>query len=86
MYIITFVVVGLIAGVIASVVVRGSRVGVLRYVLFGIVGAFVGALGFGELGWHAPYDGIAGATVIACVGAAAVLWLSWFLSGTRTPR
>jgi uncharacterized membrane protein YeaQ/YmgE (transglycosylase-associated protein family) len=87
MYIITLVLVGLVAGVLASVVMRRSSVGVLRYILVGIVGAFVGGWAFGVLGWHAPFPGIAGVTVIAFVGAVAVLWLSWFLtSAARTPR
>jgi len=77
MYIITIVVVGVIAGVLASVVMRGSSVGVYRYVLFGIVGAFIAGWAFGELGWHAPFSGIAGVTAVACVGAAGALAFSW---------
>jgi uncharacterized membrane protein YeaQ/YmgE (transglycosylase-associated protein family) len=87
MYIIAFVVVGLVAGVVASVVMRPSNVGILRYILFGIVGAFVGGLVFGELGWHAPFPGIVGVTAIAAVGAVGVLWLAWFFTGAiRKPQ
>jgi len=86
MYLITLVFVGLVAGVMAAVVMRRSSVGVVRFILIGIVGSLVGALVFGELGWHVPLAGMARATAIALVGAAALLWLTWFFTGSRKPQ
>jgi uncharacterized membrane protein YeaQ/YmgE (transglycosylase-associated protein family) len=86
MSIIALVVMGLVAGALASVVMRRSRVGIARYVMFGVIGAFVGGWLFGELGWHAPFPGIAGVCAIAFVGAAGVLLVLSFLIGTRQPR
>ena len=87
MYMLTFVVVGLVAGVLASIVMRRSGAGVLRYIVIGIAGAFAGGWVFGELGWNAPFSGIGRVTATAFVGAAAALWFSWFLtSAIRAPR
>jgi uncharacterized membrane protein YeaQ/YmgE (transglycosylase-associated protein family) len=71
--IITWLVVGLVAGVLASVIMRGSGFGLLGDILLGIAGAFVGGWGFRELRWHAPFAGIAGVIAVAAIGAVIVL-------------
>jgi len=73
MDIITLLVVGLIAGVLASVLVRGSGLGVLGDIGVGVIGAIVGAWTFHELGWATPFAGIAGTITIAFVGSVIVL-------------
>lgn len=73
MDILTWIVVGLIAGVLASLVVRGSGFGLLGDILLGIVGAFVGGWLFRELHWRAPFEGTAGVIAVAFVGAVALL-------------
>ncbi len=73
MDILTSIVVGAIAGLVVSFVVRGSRFGVLDHMLFGIVGAFIGGGGFRLLGWHGPLSGIAGVITVAFVGAVVVV-------------
>ena len=73
MDIITWLVVGGIAGVLASVVVRGSGLGLLEDIVLGIVGAFVGGWSFHELGWRAPFGGLAGVIAVAFLGAVVVL-------------
>ena len=72
MQIITWLVVGLVAGVLASFIMR-TRFGVLTDIVLGIAGAFVGSWIFREAGWHAPFAGVAGAIAVASVGSVIVL-------------
>jgi uncharacterized membrane protein YeaQ/YmgE (transglycosylase-associated protein family) len=72
MDIITLLVVGLVAGVLASTLV-GPGFGLLGDIALGIVGAFVGGYSFHALGWHAPFSGLAGVITVAFVGAVILL-------------
>jgi uncharacterized membrane protein YeaQ/YmgE (transglycosylase-associated protein family) len=72
MDIITWLIVGLVAGVLASAVI-GSGFGILGDIVLGIVGAFVGGWAFRELGWRAPFSGTAGVIAVAFVGAVILL-------------
>jgi uncharacterized membrane protein YeaQ/YmgE (transglycosylase-associated protein family) len=69
MSILMWIVVGLIAGVLASLLVGGTGYGLLGDIVIGIVGAFVGGYLFRELGWHAPFGGLAGTITVAFIGA-----------------
>ena len=71
MDILTWIIVGLIAGVLASLVVGGY--GLLADIVVGIVGAFVGGWIFTRAGWHSPFAGLAGTIFIAFVGAVVLL-------------
>jgi uncharacterized membrane protein YeaQ/YmgE (transglycosylase-associated protein family) len=73
MDILTWLVVGLVAGVLASAVVRGSGFGFLGDIVLGIAGALVGGWTFHALGWQAPFAGLAGVIAVALVGAVIVL-------------
>jgi uncharacterized membrane protein YeaQ/YmgE (transglycosylase-associated protein family) len=73
MDIFTWLVVGLIAGVLASAVMRGSGFGLLGDIVLGVIGAFVGGWTFRQLGWRAPFEGIAGAIAVAFIGAVLAL-------------
>jgi len=84
MDIITWLIVGLIAGTLASIVARGTY-GIIGDIVLGIVGAFIGSWGFRELGWHAPFPGLAGVIAVAFVGAV-VLLLAIRLVARRAPR
>jgi uncharacterized membrane protein YeaQ/YmgE (transglycosylase-associated protein family) len=70
---VTWLIVGLVAGLLASAVMRGSGYGVLGDIVVGIVGAFVGSWTFRELGWQAPFTGLAGVIAVAFCGAVLVL-------------
>jgi len=72
MTIMTLLVVGLVAGILASFLMR-SRFGLLADIVLGIAGAFVGGWVFREAGWQAPFPGIAGIIAVALVGAVIVL-------------
>jgi uncharacterized membrane protein YeaQ/YmgE (transglycosylase-associated protein family) len=82
--IIIWLIVGLVAGLLASALVRGSGYGLLGDIVLGIVGAFVGGWLFRELGWHAPFAGIAGVILVAFVGAVLVLLVFRLLRGATT--
>jgi uncharacterized membrane protein YeaQ/YmgE (transglycosylase-associated protein family) len=73
MDIITLLAVGLVAGLMASVLLRGSGLGLLGDIALGVAGAIVGAFTFHAVGWQAPFAGIAGVITVAFVGAVIVL-------------
>ena len=70
--ILIWIIVGLVAGVLASMVV-GSGFGLVGDIVIGIVGAFVGGLLFRSAGWHAPFGGLAGTIFVALIGAVILL-------------
>ncbi|HEY0710948.1 MAG TPA: GlsB/YeaQ/YmgE family stress response membrane protein [Polyangia bacterium] len=67
-----WLVVGLIAGWLASAVVGGGF-GLLGDIVVGIVGAFVGGLIFRALGVGSPFGGLAGTIFVAFIGAIVLL-------------
>lgn len=70
---IVWLLVGLVAGWLASQVVRGGGSGMLTDIVVGIVGAFVGGMIFRVEGWHAPFGGYAGLIFVAFCGAVLLL-------------
>jgi uncharacterized membrane protein YeaQ/YmgE (transglycosylase-associated protein family) len=64
--------VGAVAGWLASLVVRGGGLGLLGDIVVGIVGAFVGSWLLARLGVHVGV-GIVGAIVTAAIGAIVLL-------------
>jgi uncharacterized membrane protein YeaQ/YmgE (transglycosylase-associated protein family) len=78
MGLLTWIVVGLIAGWLAGQVMKGGGYGVLVDIVLGIVGGIVGGWIFGALGiW--PGGGIIGAILVAFVGAVVLVALSRLL-------
>jgi uncharacterized membrane protein YeaQ/YmgE (transglycosylase-associated protein family) len=73
MDLITWLIVGLVAGLLASNLMRGSGLGLVGDIVLGIAGAFVGGWAFRGLGWVAPFHGVAGVIFVALVGAVIVL-------------
>jgi uncharacterized membrane protein YeaQ/YmgE (transglycosylase-associated protein family) len=84
MDIITWLIVGLIAGVLASLLVGGY--GIVADVVVGIVGAFIGSWIFHADGWHAPWQGLAGTIAVAFVGAVVLLVLLHLIGGAAWRR
>ena len=70
----TIVFVGLIAGWIASNVMRKWKYGVVGYIVVGICGAFFGSFIFGLLGVHIA-AGLLGSIITATIGAICILFL-----------
>jgi uncharacterized membrane protein YeaQ/YmgE (transglycosylase-associated protein family) len=73
MDILTWIIVGLVAGVLASLLVGGY--GLIADIVIGIVGAFVGGWLFGQLGVSTPFGGLAGTIFTAFIGAVVLLVL-----------
>jgi uncharacterized membrane protein YeaQ/YmgE (transglycosylase-associated protein family) len=83
MSIIGWIILGLIAGFIASKIVNHTGSGVIMDIVLGVVGAMVGGFLF-------SFFGAAGVTgfniysaVVAIIGAVVVLWLYYALVGRR---
>ncbi|HEY6173129.1 MAG TPA: GlsB/YeaQ/YmgE family stress response membrane protein [Kofleriaceae bacterium] len=83
MDLLTWIIVGLIAGVLASLIV-GSAGGILIDIVVGVVGAFIGGWLFQSAGWHAPFAGLAGTIFIAFIGAVILLVVLHLIRGART--
>ncbi|HMG22672.1 MAG TPA: GlsB/YeaQ/YmgE family stress response membrane protein [Kofleriaceae bacterium] len=71
--VVIWLLVGLVAGWLASQVVRGGGSGVVTDIVVGIAGAFVGGMIFRAERWHAPFGGYAGLIFVAFCGAALLL-------------
>lgn len=71
MDILTLLIVGLVAGLLASFVVKGGY-GLLGDIVIGILGSFIGNWIFGKMGWT-TFDGLAGTIFVAFIGAVVLL-------------
>jgi uncharacterized membrane protein YeaQ/YmgE (transglycosylase-associated protein family) len=69
----TLLVVGFIAGLLASLAVGGVGYGLLGDIVIGIVGAFLGSWLFGVLHIQVPFRGIGGTIFVAFIGAVVLL-------------
>ena len=72
MNLIWFLIVGLIAGWLAGILVKGGGFGLVGDLVVGVVGAFIGGFLFSLLGlW--PSGGLIGSIVVATIGAVVLL-------------
>jgi uncharacterized membrane protein YeaQ/YmgE (transglycosylase-associated protein family) len=81
--IVWWIVVGLIAGFLASVVMRGGGYGVVGDVIVGLVGALIGGFLANLLGLGA--SGLIGTIIVAFIGACILIAILRFV-GSRTGR
>lgn len=86
MGILSWIIVGLIAGWLAGLVVRGGGYGVLGDIILGIVGALIGGFIASALfNIPDPVNGInLTSIIIAFIGAVIVIWLLRALGGRRS--
>lgn len=82
MDLLTWLIVGLIAGVGAALLVGG--VGLVGDIIVGIIGAFVGGWIFAKLGVSTPFSGLAGTIFTAFIGAIVLLFLLHLVMRGRT--
>lgn len=75
MDLLTLIIVGLVAGLLASFAVGGVGYGLLGDIVIGIVGAFVGSWLFSALGIQVPFAGLGGTIFVAFIGAVVLLLL-----------
>jgi uncharacterized membrane protein YeaQ/YmgE (transglycosylase-associated protein family) len=83
MTLLTWLIVGLVAGVLASMVMGGTGYGIVGDIIIGIVGAFVGGWLFSALGVASPIGGIGGTILVAFIGAVVLLFLIHLLRRNR---
>ena len=83
MDILTWIIVGLVAGVLASLVMGGTGYGLIGDIIIGIVGAFVGGWLFSMLGVTSPFGGIAGVIFVAFIGAVVLLFILRMIRGGK---
>ncbi len=79
-----WLIVGLIAGWLAGVVVRGGGFGLVGDIIIGILGAVIGSLLFSFLGLHIPVAGILGTIIVAFIGAVILTVILRAVSPVRT--
>jgi uncharacterized membrane protein YeaQ/YmgE (transglycosylase-associated protein family) len=79
-----WIVVGLIAGFLAGVVMRGGGFGIVGDIVVGILGAIIGGFLAGLLGLGA--SGLVGTIIIAFLGACVLIALLRVLSGSYGGR
>ena len=84
MTILTWLIVGLVAGVLASLVMGGTGYGIIGDIIVGIVGAFVGGWLFAQLGVSSPWGGLGGTIFVAFIGAVVLLFILRLIRGART--
>jgi uncharacterized membrane protein YeaQ/YmgE (transglycosylase-associated protein family) len=86
MELLAWIIVGLIAGVLASLVMGGTGYGLIGDIIIGIAGAFVGGWIFAKLGVSSPFAGLAGTIFIAFIGAVVLLFILRVLRSATTRR
>jgi uncharacterized membrane protein YeaQ/YmgE (transglycosylase-associated protein family) len=86
MPLLTWIIVGLIAGVLASLVMGGTGYGLIGDIIIGIVGAFVGGWLFAKLGVSSPMGGLPGVIFVAFIGAVVLLFVLRLIRGASTRR
>ena len=85
MSIIAWIILGLIAGFIASKIVNKSGEGLIRDILLGVVGALVGGWLFRAFGMHGV-TGLNLYSLVVAVAGAIVFLLVYHLVFARRPR
>jgi uncharacterized membrane protein YeaQ/YmgE (transglycosylase-associated protein family) len=85
MDLLTWIIVGLVAGVLASLVMGGTGYGIIGDIIIGIVGAFIGGWLFRQLGVASPMGGLAGVIFVAFVGAVVLIFILRLIRGGRRP-
>lgn len=73
MYFLWYIIIGIVAGFIASKLMRGGGFGLLVNLLVGVVGGVLGGWVFGLLG--IATTGLLGSLITSTVGAVVLLWI-----------
>jgi uncharacterized membrane protein YeaQ/YmgE (transglycosylase-associated protein family) len=71
--IILFLLIGLVAGWLASKIMKGKGLGLVGNLIVGVVGAFIGGFVFNAL--NIAFAGIVGSLIAALVGALILVWI-----------
>ena len=82
----TWLIVGLVAGLLASFVMGGTGLGLVGDIIIGILGAFVGGWIFRTMHITAPFGGLAGTIFVAFIGAVVLLFIIRLVRGGSRRR
>jgi uncharacterized membrane protein YeaQ/YmgE (transglycosylase-associated protein family) len=82
--ILSWFIVGLVAGVLASLLVGGY--GLVADIVVGVVGAFIGGWVFSAMHWRTPFAGLAGTIFVAFIGAVILLVILRLIHGASYRR
>lgn len=74
MGLLSFLLVGLVAGWLAGVLAKGGGFGILGNIIIGVVGAFIGGTLFQRLGVAAG-SGMIGSIIVATIGALVLIFV-----------
>lgn len=77
-----WLIVGLIAGFLASVVMRGGGYGMVGDIIVGLIGAFIGGWLFSLVGVSSG-GGLLGSIIVAFIGACILIFLLRAFTGRR---
>src|SRR5712692_3955345 len=80
-----WLIIGLIAGFLASVVMRGGSYGIVGDIIAGLIGAFIGGWLFGVLGISVG-GGLIGSIIVAFIGACIFIAILRAISGAYGRR
>lgn len=83
MFILWWIIVGLIAGFITGKLMKGSGYGVVGDIIVGIIGAVIGGFIMHSLG-HSDSGGLIYTIVVAVIGAVILTLILRLLTGRRT--
>lgn len=78
--VVAWLLVGLIAGALAGMLMRGGGYGIVGDIIVGLVGAFIGGLVASFLGLDGS-TGIIGTTIVAVIGACILIAIARAVSG-----
>jgi uncharacterized membrane protein YeaQ/YmgE (transglycosylase-associated protein family) len=81
MDLLTWLIVGLVAGVLASLVMGGTGYGIIGDIIVGIAGAFVGSWLLAKMGTGIGVGGLPGTIIVAFIGAVVLLFAIRLLRG-----
>jgi uncharacterized membrane protein YeaQ/YmgE (transglycosylase-associated protein family) len=85
MFILWWIIVGLIAGFITGKIMKGSGYGVIGDIIVGIIGAVIGGFIMRSLG-HADSGGLIYTIVVAVIGAVILTLILRLITSRRTAR
>ena len=72
-----FLLIGVLAGFLASAIMKGPKLSLLGTLVLGVVGALIGGFVFGLLGLAS--NTLLGSLVTATVGAVLLIWLAGYV-------
>jgi len=83
---IAWIIVGLVAGWLAGVVMKGSGYGLLGDLVLGLIGAVVGGWLVGLVAPAAEPSGLLGSIVVATIGAIVLVFIARAVRGRKAAR